>query len=267
MSRFVARALLVSLAATVAWWMTADWTCIATVTGAKWLHRLAGYPAPHLLADLDDFYWFAPLFPPFVGLTLASTWLTFRSRLTGIAIGLAAFWYLVSLQIAITYSPYLTLSSTRAYTLSMLVALNTIVVPVVFWLLATGGPPSAGVSRRAGDPNARESRKTAFVVVGTLVFSVAVTLVVPLTASQSTPSLNQARRAAGRLIAAGDSPRAIEAVDHMLAIQRTNAALSYLKLHLLRLAGDEIGARRLESDALTSEKRRRAFREKFKFQR
>ncbi len=265
MKRFIASTILLSAAATLLWWATAPWSRSATIALAKMLHALVGYPAPHLLADLDDYYWFAPLFPPLVGLVLASHWITPSRRAVGLLIGLAAFAYLVALQIAVVYSPYLTLSAARAYLMSAQIALNSVVVPVILWFTVTGGPPadwSRATTRtgRSARPVRPEHRSIARMAALMAVFCGLMTLPLPLPASETTPALSAARRRAGRAIAADRPESALQAIDAMFTAQRSNAALSYLEMRLYARLGDRESADRVMPNALTTQQRQRAYR-------
>lgn len=270
MKRFIVKAFLLSAAAAALWWATAPWTRATTISLAKALHALVGYPAPYLLADLDDYYWFAPLFPPLAGLVLASHWVTLRRRLAGLAIGLAAFAYLVALQIAVVYSPYLTLSAARAYVMSSQIALNTVVVPVILWLIATAGPPenwTAGAtpSPPADAPGVRPQRRPGLPAVAAyaLLFCGVMTLPIPWLAARTTPTLTAARKAVARAVATGRPASAIKAIDTLFTTQQNNAALSYLQMQLYRTVGDDGAAERVMPLALTSPRRRQAFRVRY----
>ncbi len=259
MTRFVFRALLFSTAATVVWWATAGWTRPSTVASAKLLHSMVGYPAPYLLADLDDYHWFAPLFPPFVGLVAASYWVSTRRRIAGLAVGLITFWYLVALQIAVLYSPYLTLSAARAYFMSVQIALNSVAVPVVLWLIVVGGPPGGWEIERAhaGDDATPDALGRAGLL--TLLFCAVLTLPVPAAISQTTPTLSAAREAVARAIANDNTPSAIRSIERMFTVQRENAALSYLQMELHRKLGQTAAADELMPAALTTHDRRMAY--------
>lgn len=255
MRHFVIKVVLISAIATALWWATGDWTRPVTIAAAKTLHAVVGYPAPHLLADLDHYHWFAPLFPPLVGLVLASHWITWSRRLVGLVMGLAAFTYLVALQIAVVYSPYLTLSGTRAYLMTAQVTLNSVAVPVVLWLIVAGPPPTGREAEHG------RIGRLAVVALWMLLFCAVLTLPIPLAAAETTPSLSAARRAAGAAIAHHQPGIALKHTRDMLDIQQTNAALSYLRMHLFREIGDESAALASESRALTTTARKAAFRE------
>ncbi len=276
MRRFTVEVILISLAATVIWWATGGLLRPTTVAAAKGLHALVGYPAPYLLADLDGFYWFAPLFPPLVGLVFASRWVPWRRRLIGLLIGLAAFWYLVALQVVVVYTPYFTLSAVRAYLSAIQVSLNTAVVPVVLWLIVTGGPPRGWTPElkalRPGDAgrkstnhrNPEKAKGYAGTVFVTLAFCALATLPLFLAAQASTPNLDDARDRLARARLARDHAAALTAVDAMFQEQGRNAALSYLQSELYRELGDEAAANRIASETLSSERRRAATRRRSK---
>jgi hypothetical protein len=156
----------------------------------------------------------------------------------GLTLSLAAFWYLVGLQVALVYSPYLTLSADRAYITSGLVTLNSVVVPVVLWLIFAGPPPGRVVSARRGD--ARDGRR--WLVRSsllTMAFCGVLTAPAALAASRTTPGLSAARRQAAGAIAHGQWKVAIGHLDEMLAIQGgANAELSYLRRRLVEASSD-----------------------------
>lgn len=264
MRRFTLTVIFISVLATCLWAATAPFARESTIQGAKWLHRLAGYPAPHLLADLDQFYWFAPLFPPFAGLVLASGQVPWRRRLTALVVGLAVFWYLVSAQIALVYSPYLTLSSVRGYFLAIQVGLNTVAVPVVLWLITIGGPP---VFRSGAASSPQPITRTdaiappSWLAAGAwlVLFCVVMSLPVCLAAAQSNRNLDAARDRLGRSLVSQDLATAAAAIEKMLQEQRGNASLSYLQLQIHRQLGDFQSARESEVRALTTTKRRRVY--------
>ncbi len=266
MKRFVIKFILISLGATVVWSLTTGWTRPTTIYGAKALHALVGYPAPWLLADLDHYHWFAPLFPPLVGLVMASQWVSWRRRLGGLVIGLAAFWYLVALQIAIVYSPYLTLSAVRAYLMSVQITLNSVVVPVVLWLIATGGPPrewsaAAAPDQRPQPPaDADSAARWGVMGVWTLLFSAILTLPILAAGAQTDASITAARNTVARAITADNPVAALRAIDTMFTRQQSNAALSYLQMELHRQLGQREEAERIMDAALTTPQRRRAYR-------
>ncbi len=260
MKRFILKALLISLAATVAWWFAAPWTRPHAIATAKLLHTLVGYPAPYLLADLDDYYWFAPLFPPLVGLVLASHWVSWRRRIGGLLIGLCAFWYLVALQIAILYSPYLTLSAARAYLVSGQIALNTVVVPVVLWLIVIGGPPAQWETATSRPPDDATRAMLTRIALVSLLFCFAVSLPLPLATSQTTATLSAARNATARAIAAGNETAAMESIETMFTVQQHNAALSYLLMELHRRRGHTDTVAQLIPSALQTPRRRAVYR-------
>lgn len=230
--RFTIHVVLISIAATGAWWLLRDYSAQATIIGAKWLHAIAGYPVPYLQADEQHSFWFAPMFPPLVGLVLASNWIPWHRRLLGVAIGLLGFWYVVSLQVAIVYSPYLTQSAVRAYLAEIQVGLNTIVFPVILWLIVTGGPPRAPAPDSAvkdADADSRPSVGFPRAVCLALLFCAVCTLPVIPAAERSNANLVVARNRLARALAAGNDPAALKAIDVMFQQQRSNDALTYLR--------------------------------------
>jgi hypothetical protein len=263
MRRFTIDVILISIAATLVWWVSGGLLRPLTVLGAKGLHWLVGYPAPYLLADLDKFYWFAPLFPPLVGLVLASRWVSWPKRIIGLLIGIVAFCYLVALQIVVVYTPYFTLSAVRAYLSSIQVSLNSVVVPVVLWLILTGGPPRQWATRSGPTESPDDGRKGKqhgrtswlYVSMACIAFCGVLTLPILWAAEASTANLDAARnRLAGALIAR-DYNSALPAIDAMLQEQGRNTALSYVQSELHRELGDDEAADRIVSESLDAPRR------------
>lgn len=263
MRRFTIDVILVSIAATLVWWVSGGLLRPLTVLGAKGLHWLVGYPTPYLLADLDKFYWFAPLFPPLVGLVIASRWVSWPRRIIGLLIGMAAFCYLVSLQIVVVYTPYFTLSAVRAYLSSIQVSLNSVVVPVVLWLIITGGPPRQWTAQSESTESPNDGRhgkglgrtSCLFISLACIAFCSVLTLPILWAAEASTANLDAARnRLAGALIAR-DYNSALPAIDAMLREQGRNSALNYVQSELYREIGDDEAADRIVSESLGASRR------------
>ncbi len=263
-NRFIIRFFLYTALATVIWWLIDPASQTLTVRTAKLLHSLAGYPAPYLLADIESFYWFNPLVPPLIGLVLASDWLSWRRRSLALAIGWAAFVYLVSLQIAILYSPYLTNSAVRAYLISMQVALNTVVVPVVLWLIATGGPPDRSETPSHTDPSTKTARRAAprpaTIALLTLVFCGMMTIPVALAAEKTHPDLSAARRELAQSLKSKHFSGSLKPVEKMLRYDRGNTAIGYLNLELRRRLGQADYVEQNVTRILGSGSRARSYR-------
>ncbi len=240
MRRFIIESIVVSVLAAVVWWLTQDITAPTTVAGAKMLHRLVGYPAPYLVADGSHIYWFSPLFPPMVGLIIASRWTSWRRRIVGLSICTVGFWYIVSLQVAVSYSPYLTLSAIRGYLSQTLISLNSVAVPVVFWLIVTGGPPSHFLVRnRSPLPDAKKNARTANptnhsdvhalrCVALTALLCALATLPVKLATEQSNANLDAARKRLAGAVLTGDVNTAVAAQLDMTQEQGPNRFLAHL---------------------------------------
>ena len=234
--RFTIHVVIISIIATSAWWTLRDFSGQASIIGAKWLHAVAGYPAPFLQADEHHEFWFAPMFPPLAGLVLASTWIPWTQRLMGLTIGLLGFWYVVSLQVAIAFSPYLTQSTVRAYLAEIQVGLNTIVFPVILWLIVTGGPPRDSASNHV-DTDSRRRAGLPRAVFLALLFCAVCTLPVIPAAEQTNANLVVARNSLARALTSGNDPAALKAIDAMFRQQRSNDALTYLQGKLQRRDG------------------------------
>ncbi len=262
MRRYVRTAILYTIAAVPFWWLTMSLAQHGTIAGAKLLHFLAGYPAPHLLAELDDYYWFAPMFPPLAGLLLASDRLPMRRRVLSLVAGYVAFCYLVSLQIAVVWSPYLTLSAVRGYMSAVQVGLNTVVVPVIFWLIFTGGPPRiwSEVAVAGSTPPMAAHPKTIHSAAFMLLFCGLLTLPTMLAASQTSHNLTSARDNLAASLTANNTTGALSAIEAMFQEQGNNAYLSYLQMQLLHEMGRHRDAEAAKNLALTTPKRRAAYR-------
>lgn len=264
MKRFVVRFFLYSILATGIWWLVTPVGRALTIDGAKWLHALAGYPAPYLLAELDDRYWFNPLFPPLVGLLLASDWLTWRRRSVGIMVGLIAFFYLVSLQVAVVYSPYLTNSAIRAYLSSVQVAFNTVVVPVILWLMASGGPPDWSKPADESDQQQKKSPinppRLGTAVIMMLLFCGVMTLPVVLAGEKTHPDLTLARQELAQSLRSKHFSSAYKAVEKMLRYDPGNRPVGYLNLELHRRQGHNDYVAENAAKILGSGQRIRAYR-------
>jgi hypothetical protein len=261
MRRFVLEAIFLSIAATVIWWLTDDLTAQTTIAGGRLLHRLVGYPAPGMAQGVH-LYWLSPLFPPLVGLLLASRWVPWPRRLIGLGITLIAFWYMVSFQAAVTFSPYLTNSAIRAYLMKSLISLNQVAVPIVLWLIVAGVPRSSyftsgqqparasskqhrtAPARNARTPPARSAGTKPpkagihplLVVVFSGVLCLITTLPVILAIEQTTPELDAVRKRVANAIIAKDYARAGEAIRQLHALQGPSSNLRHLHAELKRLA-------------------------------
>ncbi len=264
MSRFIARFFFYSTMATAVWWFVEPVGWWVTNSGAKWLHTLAGYPAPYLLSDIDFRYWFNPLFPPLVGLILASGWLSWRRRGICVFPGIFAFVYLVSLQVAVVYSPYLTNSAVRAYLSSVQVAFNTVVVPVILWLIVTGGPPDGSESV---DRDGSSSKKTGVGVprlmsvwLMMLLFCGVMTVPVVLAGEKTHPDLTLARRELAKSLRSKHFSGTLQAVEKMLRYDPGNRPVGYLGLELRRRHGQNDYVAENAARILGSGQRVRAYR-------
>ena len=249
MRRVIIEAILLSILMTGVWWVTDDLTARTTIAGGRLLHDSVGYPAPGM-ARGAHLFWMSPLFPPLVGLLLASRWVPWRRRLYGLLITLAAFWYLVSFQVAVTFSPYLTLTTFRAYMMDVQVSANQVAVPILLWLIVAGAPPrsyfTTGRHTKAApakDGGAVQPSKPggvhlllAVILCGAL--CLVATLPVQLAVEKTNPALSAARKHVARAILAEDYADADKAIDELLVYQQPkgNSNLSLLQMEVRRLA-------------------------------
>ncbi|NOS99556.1 MAG: hypothetical protein HOP29_02900 [Phycisphaerales bacterium] len=227
MRRFAINAIGITLAAAVVWWFTRHTAAVSTIAGARALHWIIGYPAPKLAADDHFLFWFAPLFPPLVGLVLASRWAPWPGRIVGLAIGLTAFGYIVSMLIAVVYSPYLTPSAVRAYLSQALTELNAVAVPVILWLIVVG-PPSAARLRPPRDRAYRLGRATTRSLVLSIAFCGITTLPVWFAVEQSDRTIDSARNRLAASLTAEDYAGALLAMQDLMKSMGQTPALQTL---------------------------------------
>ena len=109
MVRLLWRAILWSAVAGLVWYYTRTYNAAITVWLAKSMHALVGYPAPYLFGDEPkySYFWHATMFPPVVGLTLASYWLRWPDRLVRAVVGFFAHSCLTATAVCVNDSPYL----------------------------------------------------------------------------------------------------------------------------------------------------------------
>lgn len=238
MRRFVLHAIGFTLAAAVVWWVTRNLAAASTIAGAGALHWIVGFPAPMLAADQHFLFWFAPLFPPFVGLVLASRWMSWPDRCMGLAIGLLAFWYVVSVLIAIVYSPYLTPSAVRAYLAQALTELNALAVPVILWLIVSG-PPSALRLNRMRDRKRWTRRAGVKCLALTLTFCGIATLPAWFAADQSDRTIDAARRRLAASLTAADYPSALLGIQDLMSAMGQTPPLQALYRECSRRLGPD----------------------------
>ncbi len=142
MARFALRVLLYAIGASLIWWLTSDATTAATIWVAKALHRLVGAPAPYLLLEVLDYFWLAPPVQLFVGLTLASSWTSWRRRVQCLLLGVALLWFLVVMSVVAMSSPYLGPVQARMIIALVLTKGHLLVTPVLFWLILIAPQPA-----------------------------------------------------------------------------------------------------------------------------
>ncbi len=135
---FLLRAIPWTLAAFFFWKYTIGPNADFTVWLTKALHRWTDFPAPYLYCDASRFFWHATLFPPVIGLTLASYWLSWPQRIIRAVGGYVAYCCLTAITIAIHVSPYLPENDIRLITTNTLVNANYLTFGLVIWVLACG---------------------------------------------------------------------------------------------------------------------------------
>jgi hypothetical protein len=241
--RFLLEVIVYSLLATVLWWLgfAHGLTDHPTIWLAKILHRIAGYPAPYLLADLKPYFWFSPLFPPLVGLMLASRWLSWGTRLRRLAVGLACFWLAVSLQVCLVYSPYLPLSRFRDYVKMMGISSGYVLLPVILWLVLTGGPGALVAPAGGGKgPAAPASRRQRSWVPSVFALGVGLALAVPIfvAAQLGAPEWTKARREMSVGLVRHDPAYTLIAIQEVLPLDPRNHGLLYLAARLHEERGE-----------------------------
>ncbi len=134
--RFLPRALIWTAVAGVGWKLLLAPNAHFTVFVTKLLHELAGFPAPYLFCDETTFFWHATLFPPVVGLTLASYWLGWPDRLLRAGVGYLVYCVLTAITIAVNESPYLPGNDFGEVLTNTLVNANYCTFGIVIWVLA-----------------------------------------------------------------------------------------------------------------------------------
>lgn len=240
MRRFIIEAVVFSLLATALWYVSfaTDVARQATLELARALHRVAGYPAPYLLAEVKSYYWHSPLFPPLVGLILASRWLTWRQRLAQLTLALVCFWFIVAVQIVIVYSPYLPLSWFRSFVERIYISSGYIAAPIVLWLILTGGPgPLLAPPGSFQDEHPLFPRRW-HAAVAAILLCLLFTVPVFVAAGRGDPGWPQARRAMAEGLRRDDPAAALVGLQQILPRDPRNDALIYLAARLHQRCGD-----------------------------
>lgn len=245
-------------AATMLWWAAHERAAAASIATAKWLHRLIGFPAPYLIADAVDRWWFAPPGQLLVGLVLASWWRTWRGRLVDLAFCLALYWFVSAMTIALTCSPYIGPMRVRDLTGIVLTKSLLVVVPVILWGVTVGwagwhdareGAPGKKEPRREKRKQDRQGRGVSRQrCAGLLRYPAAtgICLLLPMACwamSAAAPQgVREARAQAAAALRAGDSRQAAAAVMNLgrVEVRQTghNLPLYYLAANLLQEIGE-----------------------------
>lgn len=138
LTRFLWRAIAWTLLAGLAWKLTLRANADFTIWLAKVLPSASGFPSPYLFCDDHPFFWHATLFPPVVGLTMASYWLRWPERIVRTVAGYVTYAGLTAVAIIINESPYLPETRFRASATSSLVNANCLMFGLVIWILSAG---------------------------------------------------------------------------------------------------------------------------------
>lgn len=168
-----------------------------TVHVAKLQHKLAGYPAPHLLSDLIRLFWHTTTFPPFVGLMLASYWLPWPSRIIRSTVGLGILFWLNAIALCLDESPYLARTAVTSAVTHVFTELNLYgVIGIILWAAGSGIDQVVGPNARpkTGSPTRQPVAKRVFNnwLIRFLLIITAGTLLIPLAWYQGTPAFRQA---------------------------------------------------------------------------
>lgn len=263
--RFLWRAVPWVIACAVVWKFTFDQNDAVTVAITKFLHRLVGLPTPYLFCDEKKFFWHATMFPPVVGLTLASYWVRWPDRVVRAAVGYVTHCCLTAIAIAVHESPYLMQTEMRNPVTSMLVNANYLMFGAVIWLLAAGPwyvlRRGSSLKSGEGDGVVRVGRKERFLTVAArnwrrvwgvvrygwvtrlVLLVLGVSLVLPLFALTGTPSGMSARLEVARAMRAVTyfpQPSDAElAVDRAVRSRRDGLANEAVRAILTVIQGDE----------------------------
>jgi len=151
--RFLLRAVPWVVAAGFLWHYTHAYNAAFTVAVTKYLHAWLGYPAPYMLCDETKLFWHATMFPPLVGLGLASYWLRWPDRILRVCSGYVGYCCLTAVAITINESPYMQQTPLRNMVTSPLVNADYLMFGIVIWMLTCGPwyltPPDKMVDRGA----------------------------------------------------------------------------------------------------------------------
>lgn len=136
--RFLWRAVPWAVAAGFLWHYTHTYNAAFTVAVTKFLHWCVGYPAPYMFCDNTSLFWHSTMFPPVVGLGLASYWLRWPDRILRIMAGYVGHCCLTAVAITINESPYVQQTAFRDMVTSPLVNADYLMFGIVIWLLTCG---------------------------------------------------------------------------------------------------------------------------------
>lgn len=229
MARIVLRVLLYVIGASLIWWLTSEQMSAATIWLAKAVHRLVGAPAPYLLLEIYDYFWVAPPVQLFVGLTLASSWTSWRRRMQCLVLGVALLWFLVVMTVVVMSSPYLGPTQARMIVGVALAKSHLLLMPALFWLILTGPPPTSfsqkGPKRELQERGDRKSPEKSWVRRSALL-ALAVCVLVPATIliiERSAPAdVRVARRSLKEALQTGDLHRSRSAAGVLGKVQQSH---------------------------------------------
>ena len=205
--RFLWRAAIWMALAGVAWRFTLQANTAFTIWLTKLLHEAVLLPAPYLFCEARPLFWHAALFPPVVGLSLASYWLPWPSRLFRAAVGYVVYCCLTAITIAVHISPYLPETKMRLVATNTLVDANYLTFGLAIWVLAAG-PWYAQAQRGRTDPRPPSEPRPSWLarlwrpirhgwLTRLVLLTLGVSLVIPLFAMTGTRQGWAARREMG----------------------------------------------------------------------
>lgn len=260
MRRFPLHALGCTLGASLIWWFTHGTVAPLSIEATRLLHRLVGRPAPYLIVETLDFFWLAPPMQLFVGLVLASSWLTWKRRVRELLIGGAMLWFVVVMHIIAIASPYLGAGQGRYLIAVCLAKGHLIALPIIFWLILVPlptrsipeGSRSSATPKSRAEPirlNGRAGWRRP-VIAGMLCLVVPMALC--LFAAADPPSVRIARRRLAASLRDGDLDRITLSAARLGKIQeraskRHDQNLYYLVGRLCQAAGKDRLAREMLS--------------------
>lgn len=231
--RFALAVVIWSAAAALVWWTAWHLMQPKMVTIAKVIHELIGWPAPYLNASEFRHTWHVPIFPPLVGLVMASSWLSWPRRGVALLMGLFGLCVFTALQITLDCSPYLPDTALRMYIKRILVAPTLILPQVVLWLIVTGGPRFDVEKNRV----VKTRHPTVWSYLGLAAFCLAMGLLIPVARLSDPPANAEHRAAAAKYLREQNPIAAVEEFFALLQLEPGNGRVAYTLLRLGQQAG------------------------------